>query len=103
MALTSECRPAESGSLPAVARHLFFGLKTPEMASRLPIQVAGIPGIRTRMSAQLDERPVEVDAVTLRLNACLYDLVLVAPPDRFALAQPDFDRVLASWTVEARR
>ncbi len=103
IALASECRAPEPGPLPAVSRHLFFGLKRPEIASRVPVEIAGVPGIRTRLSAQLDERPVEIDAVTLRLEGCLYDLMLVAPPDRFAAAQPDFDRVLASWAVEARR
>jgi hypothetical protein len=72
------------------------------VASRVPVEVAGATGMRIHLTAQLDQRPVEVAAVTLRLDACLYDLMLIAPPDRFAAALPDFDRLLGSWTREAR-
>ncbi len=100
--LAAECASPEPGPLPAVARHLFFGLQQADVASRVPVEVAGVPGMRTHLTAQLDERPVEIDAVTLRLDACLYDLMVIAPPDRFAAALPDFDRLLGSWIREAR-
>ena len=96
--LRVECSSPEPGPLPAVARHLFFGLSQVEIETREPLVLAGASGMRTRLRARLDDRPVEVDGVTVRLQGCLYDFMYVAPPDRFERGRADFDAFLTSRT-----
>jgi hypothetical protein len=100
--LHADCRRPEPGPLAAVARHLFFGLQAAEVTARDPVQLAGLPAIRTHLRARLDAEPVEVEAVTVRFDPCLYDFLLVAAPAHFGEAAADFARVLASWTPEGQ-
>ena len=96
--LRVDCGSPEAGPLPAVARHLFFGLSQAEIETREPLLLSGASGMRTRLRARLDDRPVEVDGITVRLQGCLYDFMYVAPPDRFERGRADFDAFVASWT-----
>lgn len=96
--LRVDCSNPEPGPLPAVARHLFFGLSQAEIETREPVVLSGASGMRTRLRARLDDRPVEVDGITVRLQGCLYDFMYVAPPDRFERGRADFDAFVASWT-----
>jgi len=98
MAFSADCKAAEPGELPWVARHLFFGLKAKRLQSREAIRLRDTPGIRTRLVARLDEVPVEVEGVTLRRGDCLYDFMYVAPPATFARGQADFQAFVESWT-----
>jgi hypothetical protein len=99
--LRVDCSNPEPGPLPAVARHLFFGLSQAEIETREPVVLSGASGMRTRLRARLDDRPVEVDGITVRLQGCLYDFMYVAPPDRFERGRADFDAFVASWTPRA--
>jgi hypothetical protein len=95
--LRAECDSPESGPLPSVARHLFFGLSDKRIDARESVTLSGASGVRTRLRARLDDRPVEVEGVTVRRGACLYDFLYVAPPERFADGRPDFDAFVQSW------
>ena len=95
--LRVDCDVPESGPLPSVARHLFFGLSDKHVERRELVAVSDASGVRTRLRARLDNRPVEVDGVTLRRGECLYDFVYVAAPQRFEDGQPDFEAFLKSW------
>ncbi|RPJ54534.1 MAG: hypothetical protein EHM24_31655 [Acidobacteria bacterium] len=98
MALLVECDSPEPGRLPSVARHLFFGLADKRIDHRETVPLADAKGVRTRLRARLDDRPVEVDGITIRRGECLYDFLYVAPPDRFDDGRPDFDTFVKSWT-----
>lgn len=95
--LHMDCGSPEAGPLPAVARHLFFGLSQAEIETREPMALSGASGMRTHLRARLDDRPVEVDGVTIRLQGCLYDFMYAAPPDRFEGGRADFDAFVESW------
>jgi hypothetical protein len=97
MGLRGDCESPEPGPLPSVSRHLFFGLRDMQFLSRDPVVLASVGGFRTRLIARLEEMPVEVEAVTLRHQDCLYDFLYVAPPDHFAQGQKDFEAFLKSW------
>ena len=58
----------------------------------------GVPGLWTRLSATLDELPVEVEGITLRHAGCLLDFVYVAPPAAFPGGRSDFETFVDSWT-----
>lgn len=90
--------------LPILARHLRFGLRDVRDLDEAPVQVAGQRGVRTRFTARLDAVPVAVSAVALEGRGCVYDLVVVAPPDRLSAVAGDFERFVASFRLtESRR
>jgi hypothetical protein len=103
MALLVDCRTPEPGELPAVARHLFFGLQDRQIQERETIQLHDTQAVRTTLHARLDDTPVEVEGVTFRRNGCLYDFVYVAPPAGFAQGRGDFEAFVQSWSPLSER
>jgi hypothetical protein len=85
--------------LPVLARHLRFGLRDVRDFDQAPVEVAGRPGMRSRFTARLDGIPVAVAAVTVEGKGCVYDLVVVAPPERFADAAAAFEQFAASFAL----
>jgi len=41
--------------------------------------------------------PMQVRSVVIRRKGCLYDLLLVAPPETFGAQDTDFDHFLKGW------
>jgi hypothetical protein len=85
--------------LPVLARHLRFGLREVRDLDQAPVEVAGQRGVRSRFTARLDGVPVSVGAVTVEGKGCIYDLVVVAPPERFPTAAAAFERFAASFVL----
>jgi hypothetical protein len=83
--------------LPVLARHLRFGLSDVHDLAETPDTVAGRPARRLGFVAVLDGQPVAVRAVTIQASRCVYDLAVVAPPDRVAAVVDDFERFRASF------
>ncbi len=102
MALRVDCRGAEQGELPWVARHLFFGLQDADFLGQDTIHVLDATAVRTRLRARLDDQPVEVEGVTFRRTGCLYDFTYVAPPNTFPQGRTDFEAFVQSCTPLAK-
>jgi hypothetical protein len=85
--------------LPVLARHLRFGLRDVRDLDQAPVEVAGQRGVRSRFTARLDGVPVAVGTVTVEGDGCVYDLVVVAPPERFLDAAEAFERFAGSFAV----
>jgi len=90
-------------TLPVLVRHLRFGLRDVEGLDQTPVVLAGRPGVRSRFTARLDGMPVAVGAVTLDGGRCVYDLVVVAPPERQAAVAADFERFAQSFELTSER
>ncbi len=103
MGLLVECRTAEPGDLPGVARHLFFGLAEKQIQEREDVRLHDASGVRTRLRARLDGAPVEVEGVTIRRAGCLYDFMYAAPPAAFPKGRPDFEAFVQSWAPLSER
>lgn len=86
-------------TLAVLARHLRFGLRDVRGLDEAPVVVAGQHGVRSRFTARLDGVPVAVGAVTLQGQGCVYDLVVVAPPDRLPSVADDFERFAGSFAL----
>jgi hypothetical protein len=97
MALRVDCDAPEPGETLWVARHLFFGLQDKRTLRQEPILVAGSAGLRSRVTARLDGRPVEAEGITVRRGGCLADFMYVAAPERFAAGQPGFETFVHSF------
>ncbi len=86
-------------TLSVLARHLRFGLRDVRDLVETPVELAGQHGVRSRFTARLDGSPVAVGAVTLQGRGCVYDLVVVAPPERLPAVADDFERFAASFRL----
>ena len=95
---TCEGKPP-ARSLPVLVRHLRFGLRDVQDLVETPVTLGGLPGAAQHFRATLDGVPVAVRAVTLRGAGCVYDLVGVAPPDRFSALSPDFERFSGGFAL----
>ncbi len=85
--------------LSVLARHLRFGLRDVSGLDEAPVELGGQRGVRSRFTARLDGVAVAVRAITLQGRRCVYDLVVVAPPDRLEAVTRDFDRFAASFSL----
>lgn len=86
-------------SLRVLARHFRFGLRDVRELDEAPVELAGRRGVRSRFTARLDGIPVAVGAVTLEGRDCVYDLVVVAPPERLPAVMEDFERFAQSFRL----
>ena len=97
MAVSASCPEQERGPLPAVARHVFFGLRQVEWLRQEPVMLDGVAGLETVVRGRGEGAPVQVRSVVIRQKGCLYDLLFVAPPETFEARGADFDAFLAGW------
>jgi hypothetical protein len=97
MAVSASCPEQETGPLPALARHVLFGLRQVEWLRQEPIQVDGVAGLETVVRGTVEGVPVQVRSVVVRRKGCLYDLLFVAPPEGFEARGADFEAFLSGW------
>ncbi|MGH7432571.1 MAG: hypothetical protein ACREJL_02330 [Candidatus Methylomirabilales bacterium] len=97
MAVSASCPEQERGPLPALARHVFFGLRQVEWLRQGPIMLDGVTGLDTVVRGRWGGAPIQVRSVVIRQKGCLYDLLFVAPPENFEARGADFDAFLAGW------
>lgn len=96
MAVSASC-PGETGPLPSLVRHLFFGLRDVRQLRHGSITLDGAAGVDTMVTGRLDGVPVQVRSVVIRRNGCLYDLLFLAHPDTFGSQSETFDAFLRGW------
>jgi hypothetical protein len=97
IAVFSGCEAPRRAPLRVLARRLFFGLKEREVEEETPVSLDGAEALRTVMRADQDGTPVVVESVMVRRGACVYDLVLAAPPAAYPALRADFERMTAGW------
>jgi hypothetical protein len=52
----------------------------------------GREAMHTLLRAKLDGVPMQYDLYVMKKDGCVYDIVYVASPDRFAQGSPEFER-----------
>ncbi len=97
IAVSASCPAREAGPLPALTRHLFFGVRELKRVRQEPIQLDGVAGLDTEITGELGGVPVQVRSVVIRRGECLYDLLFVASPETFTDQSVDFDAFLQGW------
>ncbi len=103
MSLFSDCgRTARQlADAPEIlARQLLFGLRTAALPTIEEIEVAGHPAIAQVFEAEEESRRIMVKTVSVALQGCSYDFVLVAPR-AFAAREVEFDRWWSSFSAIA--
>jgi hypothetical protein len=97
MAVAVSCPPEETGPLPSLVRHLYFGLRQVRQLRQEEVVLDGATGLDTVVTGSVEGTPVQIRSVVIRRNDCLYDILYVAPPDAFPARDVDFDAFLSNW------
>lgn len=87
--------------LPALTAHLFLRFTERQIDEETLLPFDGREALRTVMTAKLDGVPMRFEAVVLKKNGCVYDFVLITPPESFDSARPGFERFVDGFHTEA--
>jgi hypothetical protein len=85
-------RRDDDAPLSVLTEHLIMGTTDRELVGEETVPLDGREALHTLMRAKLDGVPMNYDIYVMKKDGCVYDLVYVAPPDRFAEGQSDFER-----------
>src|SRR5882672_11501816 len=88
--------------LDVLTRHLTFGLKERVVEESGPLTVGGRPAQRAVLRGSMDGTPVEVEAIVVKGDQCVYDFLYVAPPEAFESGREDFRAFVESVNGSAR-
>lgn len=84
VAVNARCGKGEDDvPLAALTRHLFLQFTEREVTTEEIVPFDGREALHTVMSAKLDGVPKRFDVWVLKKNGCVYDLYLIAAPERF--------------------
>ncbi len=97
MAVSATCPEQETGPLPALVQHLFFGFRQVKRLRQERILLDGAVGLETVVRGRVEGTLIQVRSVVIRRKGCLYDLLFVAPPETFGTRSVDFDTFLSGW------
>jgi hypothetical protein len=85
-----------------LTRHLTFGLGHRETVETVQSEVGGRQAERTVVRGTVDGADVEVEAVVLKGQQCVYDFMYVAPAGAFESGRGDFRAFVESFTGSMR-
>ncbi len=98
-------RRDEDAPLSMLTEHLIMGTTDREFDRQEVIPFDHREAMHTLLRAKLDGVSMQYDIYVMKKDGCVYDLVYVAPPDRFADGAADFERfaagLRASSTLQA--
>lgn len=81
----------DDAPLSVLTEHLIMGTTEREYDSQETIPFDGREAMHTLLRAKLDGVPMQYDIYVMKKNGCVYDLVYVAPPDRFSQGATAFE------------
>lgn len=102
ISINSSCRTGETSEvdLKALANQLTYGLSNISQRSERNLTLQGTKALQTTVQGKLNQNEIALRTVVLRKNGCIYDLLYMAPPARFAENEPDFERFVASLRLK---
>jgi len=90
----------DDAPLSVLTSHLIMGTTEREFDAQDTVPFDGREALHTLLRAKLDGVPMQYDIYVMKKDGCLYDLVYVAPPGRFADGAADFERFAAGVRTE---
>jgi hypothetical protein len=91
----------DDAPLAVLTNHLLMGTTEREFDAQDTVPFDGREALHTLLRAKLDGVPMQYDIYVMKKDGCLYDLVYVAPPGRFADGAADFERFARGLRTEA--
>lgn len=91
--LDVRCNPGDDKApLASLTQHLIMGTTERAFETEDVIPFDRREALHTILRAKLDGVPMQYDIYVMKKDGCVFDLVYVAPPDRFAEGAADFER-----------
>jgi hypothetical protein len=78
--------------LGVLTEHLIMGTTERQVTSQETLPFDHREALHTLMRAKLDGVPMQYDIYVMKKDGCVFDLVYVAPPERFGEGAEDFER-----------
>jgi len=94
-------RRDDDAPLAVLTNHLVMGTTEREFDAQDTVPFDGREALHSLLRAKLDGVPMQYDIYVMKKDGCLYDLVYVAPPGRFADGAADFERFAKGLRTEA--
>jgi hypothetical protein len=90
----AQCEEHGDSDLASFTDHLRIDTSAWKIVSEEGGRLLGRDSLRTRVHAGLDGVPVHMEIVVVKKSGCLFDVTLLAVPDRFEASLPAFERVV---------
>ena len=81
----------DDAPLTALTQHLIMGTTEREFDAQDTVPFDGREALHSLLRAKLDGVPMQYDIYVMKKDGCVYDLVYVAPPGRFATGAAAFE------------
>jgi hypothetical protein len=100
IAVNGRCgKDAEDVPLAALTQHLFIQFTDREASTEEVVPFDGREALHTVMTAKLDGVPKKFDVWVLKKDGCVYDLYLIAAPDRFEASASEFRKFVGGFAT----
>ena len=85
----------DDAPLASLTEHLIAGTTERDYQHQDTLPFDGREALHTLLSAKLDGVAMQYDIFVMKKDGCVYDLIYVAPPHRFAQGAPGFEQFAA--------
>lgn len=100
----SQCQEHGDSTLQSFTDHLRIDTTEWKVLEERYVRLVERQALRSTIRAELDGGgPINMEAIVLKKNGCLFDLTLLAVPRGFEPALPAFERVVAGFAFPVRR
>jgi hypothetical protein len=95
-------RDGDDVPLEALTQHLFLQFTDRTILDQTLLSLDGREALRTELTAKLDGVPRGFVVVVLKKDGCVYDFMLIAPPDAIQDTTPPFNRFVLGFAALRR-
>lgn len=99
VAVNGRCRNEDDVPLASLTQHLFLQFTDRDLKKQEIVPFDGREAMHTILSAKLDGVPKVFDIWVLKKDGCVYDLVYIADPARYAAGEPAFSRLVRGFST----
>ncbi len=92
-------RDGDDVPLEALTHHLFLHFTDRHIEDQQALALDGREALRTELSAELDGVPRSFVIVVLKKDGCVYDFMLITPPESIERSRADFDHFVAGFAA----
>lgn len=98
ISLNSSCREGrpQMQDLGLVTRELLLGIGDVTEKNDRTFQIEGVPALETTIAGKIGGQSTKIRTVVLSKDSCVYDIMYVSQPAKFAVHEADFTRFVSS-------
>lgn len=98
VSLNSGCRASRDTTQPLeeLSRQLLLGIDDIEGREDKTYSLSGQPALETTLQGRMNSKLVKLRTIVVKKDGCVFDLMYLARPDRFAEKESDFSRFAQS-------